>query len=122
MKLTHVKPDSGMNIIIVGCGKIGSAVARLLKGCDVKVVHHGERIPGCDALVCALAARKPVVTRARKGCVIVDLGMPPNCSPESGAVSLDDLKNWRREQTGAIDGAMRRAEEVISSGIGKLRL
>ena len=113
---------SAARIVVLGSGKIGSAVARLLKGCDVKVVHHGERIPRCDALVCALSARKPVVTRARKGCVIVDLGMPPNCSPESGAVSLDDLKNWRRAQTGAIDGAMRLAEEVISSEIGNLRL
>ena len=113
---------SAARIVVLGSGKIGSAVARLLKGYNVKVVHHGERIPRCDALVCALSARKPVVTRARKGCVIVDLGMPPNCSPESGAVSLDDLKNWRRAQTGAIDGAMSRAEEVISSEIGNLRL
>ena len=113
---------SSARIAVLGSGKIGTAVARLLKGCRVKVVHHGERIPRCDALVCALSARKPVVKRARKGCVIVDLGMPPNCAPEAGAVSLDDLKNWRRAQTGAIDGAMRRAGEVISSEIGNLRL
>jgi glutamyl-tRNA reductase len=64
--------------------------------------------------VCALAARKPVVTKPRKGCVILDLGMPPTCSPEAGAVSLDDLKNWRRAETGAQDEAMMRAAKVIA--------
>lgn len=109
-------------VAVLGSGKIGSAVAKMLKGRNVKVVHHGERIPRCDALVCALATRKPVVTRARKGCVIVDLGMPPNCAPGIGAVSLDDLKNWHRAQTGAIDGAMLRAEEVVSAELESLHL
>ena len=113
---------SAARIVVLGSGKVGSAVAGLLKGRNVKVVHHGGRIPRCDALVCALSLRDPVVVRRRKGCVIVDLGMPANCSPRSGAVSLDDLKNWRRTQTGAIEGAMRRADEVISSEIKKLRL
>ena len=113
---------SKARIAVLGSGKIGSAVAKLLKGANVKVVHHGERIPACDALVCALAARKPVVTKPRKGCVILDLGMPPNCSPDVGAVSLDDLKNWRRAETGALDEAMARAAKVIADEIKKLRV
>lgn len=109
-------------VAVLGSGKIGSAVAGMLKGGNVTVVHHGERIPRCDALVCALSTRKPVVTRPRKGCVVVDLGMPPNCASGAGAVSLDDLKNWRRAQTGAIDEAMARAESVIASELEGLRL
>ena len=109
-------------VVVLGSGKIGSAVAGLLAGRNVKVVHHGERIPRCDALVCALAVQKPVVSRPRKGCVIVDLGMPPNCAAASGAVSLDDLKNWRRSQTGAIGEAMSRAESVIASELEELHL
>lgn len=112
---------SKSRIAVLGSGEIGSAVAKLLKGKDVSVVHHGERIPACDALVCALAARKPVVTKPRKGCVILDLGMPPNCSPEAGAVSLDDLKNWRRAETGAQDEAMMRAAKVIADEAARLR-
>ena len=51
---------------------------------------------------------------------MVDLGMPPNCAPCVGAVSLDDLKNWRRRQTGAIDAALAKAEKVIVSELGSL--
>jgi glutamyl-tRNA reductase len=54
--------------------------------------------------------------------VILDLGMPPNCSPEAGAVSLDDLKNWCRAETGALDEAMVRAAKVIADEIKKLRV
>ena len=113
---------SKARIAVLGSGKIGSAVTKLLKGANVKVVHHGERIPACDALVCALAARKSVVTKPRKGCVILDLGMPPNCSPDVGAVSLDELKNWRRSETGALDEAMECAAKVIADEIKKLRV
>ena len=109
-------------IVVLGSGRVGAAVAKLLKGKNVKVVHHDERIPPCDALVCALASKKPVVTRPRKGCVIVDLGMPPNCAPGAGAVSLDDLKDWRRAETGALDEAMVRAEDVIASELASVRL
>ena len=109
-------------IVVLGSGKIGTAVAKLLKGGNVKVVHHGERIPPCDALVCALASRTPVVTSPRKGCVILDLGMPPNCSPEVGAVSLDELKNWRRTETGVLDEAMERASKVISAELEKIHV
>jgi glutamyl-tRNA reductase len=109
-------------IVVLGSGRVGSAVVKLLKGKNVKVVHHDERIPPCDALVCALASRKPVVNRPRKGCVIVDLGMPPNCAPEAGAVSLDDLKDWRRAETGALDAAMARAESVIADELAGVRL
>lgn len=109
-------------MVVLGSGRVGTAVARLLKGKNVKVVHHGERIPPCDALVCALASRKPVVNRPRKGCVIIDLGMPPNCAPDVGAVSLDDLKDWRRAETGALDEAMERAEDVIASELADIRL
>lgn len=109
-------------VVVLGSGKIGSAVAGMLKGRNVKMVHHGEKIPHCDALICALSAQKPVVTRPRKGCVVVDLGMPPNCTPASGAVSLDEIKNWRRAQTGAIDAAISRAESVIASELEGLRL
>jgi glutamyl-tRNA reductase len=109
-------------VVVLGSGKIGSAAAEMLKGCNVRVVHHGERIPHCDALICALSAQSPVVKRPRKGCVIVDLGMPPNCAPSAGAVSLDDLKNWRRAQTGAIDEAMALAEDVVASELKKSRI
>jgi len=109
-------------VVVLGSGRIGSAVAGMLKGCNVKIVHHGERIPRCDALVCALSTQDPVVTRPRRECVVVDLGMPPNCAPASGAVSLDELKNWRRSQTGAIDAAMSRAESIIASELECLRL
>lgn len=109
-------------IALLGSGKVGSAVAGLLKGCKVKIVHHGDRIPPCDVLVCALSAKEPHVTRPRKGCVVVDLGMPPNCAPCVGAVSLDDLKNWRRRQTGAIDAALAKAEKVIASELGALAI
>ena len=107
--------------MVLGSGKIGSSVAALLKGANVKIIHHGERIPPCDALVCALAAKNPVVKRARKGRIVLDLGMPPNCMPQVGAVSLDDLKNWRRAQTGSLDAALSRAETVIAEEIGKFR-
>ena len=40
----------------------------------------------------------------------------------SGAVSLDDLKNWRRSQTGAMTEAMARAESVIESELEGLHL
>ena len=104
-------------IAVLGAGAIGSAVACLLKGCNVTVVHHGEALPQCDALVCALAAPEPVVTEKVPGRLVIDLGMPPNCSPEAGAVSLDDLKNWRRAKSGALDEAMKRAEAVISAAL-----
>lgn len=109
-------------VVVLGSGRVGSAVAKLLKGKNVRVVHHDERIPPCDALVCALASKKPIVTRPRKGCVIVDLGMPPNCAPEAEAVSLDDLKDWRRAETGALDAAMARAESVIAAELAGVRL
>jgi siroheme synthase-like protein len=112
---------SKARIVVLGSGKIGSSVAALLKGANVKIIHHGERIPPCDALVCALAAKNPVVKRARKGRIVLDLGMPPNCTPQVGAVSLDDLKNWRRAQTGSLDAALSRAETVIAEEIGKFR-
>ncbi|MBO5940565.1 MAG: hypothetical protein J6R18_05160 [Kiritimatiellae bacterium] len=108
-------------IVILGSGKVGMAVAALLKGYDVKVVHHNEKVPRCDALICALSTKVPFVTRARKNCVIVDLGMPPNCSGGAGAVSLDELKKWRRAETGALDAAMAEAEAVIDSEAKTLR-
>ena len=54
--------------------------------------------------------------------MILDLGMPPICSPDVGAVSLDDLKNWRRSETGALDEAMACAAKVIADEIKKLRV
>jgi glutamyl-tRNA reductase len=113
---------ASVRTVVLGSGKIGSAVAGILKGKNVKVVHHGERIPPCEVLVCALSGAKPAVVRPRKGCVIVDLGMPPNCAPEVKAVTLDDLKNWHRAQTGAMDAAMARAERVVSAEIQGLGL
>ena len=83
------------------------------------VAHHGEALPPCDALVCALSAAEPVVTEAVPGRLVVDLGMPPNCTPSVGAVSLDDLKNWRRAETGALDEALKRAEAVIAAAIAE---
>lgn len=102
-------------IVVLGAGKVGSGVAALLKGRNVSLIHHGDGIPPCDALVCALAADDPVVTAHEEGRLVLDLGMPPNCAPEVGAVALDDLKNWRRAQTGALDEAMARAEAVIAA-------
>jgi len=104
-------------IVVLGSGAVGSAVARLLEGRHVTVVHHGEALPPCDALVCALSAAAPVVNEAVPGRLVLDLGMPPNCSPSVGAVSLDDLKNWRRAETGALDEALKRAEAVIAAAI-----
>ena len=104
-------------IAVVGGGSVGSAVAGLLKGHDVTVVHHGEAIPSCDVLICALSAPEPVVTEAVPGRLVLDLGMPPNCSPCVGAVSLDDLKNWRRAGNGSLDEAMERAEMVIKAAL-----
>ncbi len=105
-------------IVVLGSGAVGSMIADLLKGRDVRVVHHGEAIPQCDALFCTLAAGEPAVTAPIPGCrLVVDLGMPPNCAPCVGAVSLDDLKNWRRSQTGALDEAKRRANAVISAAL-----
>lgn len=104
-------------IAVLGGGAVGSAVMDLLKGRNVTVVHHGEALPPCDALVCALSSPEPAVTEAVPGRVVVDLGMPPNCAPCVGAVSLDDLKNWRRKETGAIDKAMMRANAVIAAAL-----
>ena len=104
-------------IVVLGAGKIGLGVSRLLKGRNVTIVHHGETIPPCEALVCALAASEPAVTEPREGTLVLDLGMPPNCAPEVGAVSLDDLKNWRRRETGALSEAMARAEAVIAAAL-----
>jgi len=106
-------------IVVLGSGAVGSAVAKLLKGRHVTVVHHGEALPPCDALVCALSAAEPVVTEAVPGRLVVDLGMPPNCAPSVDAVSLDDLKNWRRAETGALDEALKRAEAVIAAAIAE---
>ncbi len=100
-------------IAVLGSGALGASVARMLGGCDVAVVHHGEALPDCDALVCALSAPGPVVTSRVPGRVVLDLGMPPNCTEEVGAVSLDVLKDWRRAETGAVDAALAAADEVI---------
>ena len=110
---------SSARIVVLGSGAVGSAVAKLLEGRHVTVVHHGEALPPCDALVCALSAAAPVVTEAVPGRLVVDLGMPPNCAPSVGAVSLDDLKNWRRAETGALDEALKRAEAVIAAAIAE---
>lgn len=115
---------STAHVVVLGSGKIGNAVASLLNGGGnvradkVTVVHHGETIPPCDALVCALSATEPVVAARVAGRLVIDLGMPPNCSPDVGAVSLDDLKNWRRVETGALAEAMSRAETVIAANVG----
>ena len=106
---------SKAHIAVLGSGAVGNAICDLLKGRDVRRLHHGEPIGRCDVLFCALAATEPAVTEPMPGCLVVDLGMPPNCAPSVGAVSLDDLKNWRRAQTGALAEARRRAESVISS-------
>lgn len=100
-------------IVIMGTGKAGTAMAAALTGKNVTMIHHGEKIPPCEALVCALAAPEPVVTAPIEGCVVVDLGMPPNCSPEAGAVSLDELKNFRRAETGALAAAEAAATRII---------
>ena len=110
---------SSARIVVLGSGTVGFAVAKLLVGRHVTVVHHGEVVPPCDALVCALSAAEPVVTEAVPGRLVVDLGMPPNCAPSVGAVSLDDLKNWRRAETGALDEALKRAEAVIAAAIAE---
>jgi len=107
-------------VAVLGTGKIGASVAAGLKAGSVVAVHHGDPIPRCDALVCALAAGEPVVTEPIPGCLVVDLGMPPNCSPRVGAVSLDDLKNWRRAETGALDAAMALADSVIDSEVERM--
>ena len=104
-------------IVVLGAGKIGLGVAGLLKGRTVTVIHHGEDIPPCDVLVCALAASEPMVTEPQEGRLVIDLGMPPNCVPAVGAVSLDDLKNWRRAETGALDEALARAETIIAAAL-----
>ena len=105
-------------IVVLGSGQVGRGVADLLKGRNVTVVHHGEAIPPCEVLVCALAAKEPAVTTCVAGRLVLDLGMPPNCTAAVGAVSLDDLKNWRRAETGVLDEAMARAEDVIARRLG----
>lgn len=108
----HIDPETA-KICILGSGKLGTSVAEHLCGKNVRIVHHGEEIPACDALVCALSAPEPVVRESVPGRIVLDLGMPPNCSPEAGAVSLDELKDWRRMETGAADEAAKRAAAVI---------
>ena len=107
------------HVVVLGSGQIGAGVAERLKGGHVTVVHHGDEIPPCDAVVCALAAPAPVLTARVEGRIVLDLGMPPNCAPEVGAVSLDDLKNWRRAETGALDEALARAEAVIERALAE---
>ena len=102
-------------IVVLGAGQVGRGVADLLKGRNVTLIHHGEEIPPCEVLVCALATKEPVVTTRVEGRLVLDLGMPPNCASAVGAVSLDDLKNWRRAETGALNEAMTRAEAVIEA-------
>ncbi len=102
-------------IVVLGSGTLGTSVANLLRGSDVAVIHHGDEIPACDALVCALSASAPLVVDNVPGRLVLDLGMPPNCSPEVGAVSLDALKDWRRTETGAVDAAIARADDVIDA-------
>ena len=104
-------------IVVLGAGKIGLGVARLLKGRNVTIVHHGEAIPPCEVLVCALATAEPAVRAPQEGRLVLDLGMPPNCASAVGAVSLDDLKNWRRAETGALTEAMALAEAIITAAI-----
>ena len=107
------------HVVVLGSGRIGAGVAELLKDRHVTVVHHGEAIPPCDAVVCALSATAPVLTARVEGRLVIDLGMPPNCAPDVGAVSLDDLKNWRRAETGALDEALSRAEAVIDGALAE---
>ncbi len=102
-------------IVVLGSGTLGTSVANLLRGSDVAVIHHGDEIPACDALVCALSASEPLVVTNVPGRLVLDLGMPPNCSPEVGAISLDVLKDWRRTETGAVDAAIARADDVIEA-------
>ena len=102
-------------IVILGAGQVGRGVAYLLKGRNVTVIHHGEEIPSCEVLVCALAVKDPAVTTRVEGRLVLDLGMPPNCTPAVGAVTLDDLKNWRRTETGALAAAVARADAVIET-------
>ncbi len=110
------KCDLGQaRIVVLGSGQVGRGVADLLKDRNVTVIHHGEEIPPCEVLVCALAAKEPVVTARMEGRLVLDLGMPPNCTASVGAVSFDDLKNWRRAETGALNEAMSRAEAVIEA-------
>lgn len=108
---------SSARIAVLGAGTLGTSVAALLKGCNVTMLHHGDAVPECDALVCALAADRPVVTAAVPGRIVVDLGMPPNCSPDVGAVSLDALKDWRRAETGSVGDAIARADAVIAEAL-----
>lgn len=108
-------------IVVLGSGRIGMAVAAHLKGYDVRIIHHNEKVPRCDAIICALSVKEPFITKARKNCIIIDLGMPPNCSDGIGAVSLDDLKKWRRAETGALDVAISKAEEIINTEVVSLR-
>lgn len=113
---------SRARVAVLGAGSVGRGVAALLKGRDVAIVHHGETVPPCDALVCALAAKEPAVTERVPGRLVLDLGMPPNCSPEVGAVSLDDLKNWRRAETGSLDAALSTADAVIAEALKDLEV
>lgn len=115
------KRDLGQaRIVVLGSGQVGRGVVDLLKGRNVAVIHHGEEIPPCEVLVCALATEEPVVTTRVEGRLVLDLGMPPNCASAVGAVSLDDLKNWRRVETGALDEAMARAEIVITTHLEEM--
>lgn len=104
-------------IVILGSGALGTSVANLLRGKDVTVIHHGDEVPKCDVLVCALSATAPVITERVPNRLVLDLGMPPNCATGVGAVSLDVLKDWRRRETGAIDEAVGRADCVIDAEV-----
>ena len=116
------KCDLGQaRIVVLGSGQVGRGVADLLKDRNVTVIHHGEEIPPCEVLVCALATKEPVVTTHVEGRLVLDLGMPPNCASAVGAVSLDDLKNWRRAETGALATALARADAVIAAHLKDVR-
>ena len=108
-------------VVVLGSGEAGRAVAGLLSGKNVSIVHHGDALPPCDALVCALAAPEPVVLTAIPGCTVIDLGMPPNCAPAVGAVSLDDLKNMRRANNGALAKARETANGIIAANIASIK-
>lgn len=108
-------------IVVMGAGKAGTAVAAALAGKNVTVIHHDDEIPPCDALVCAMSSPEPVLRSPIEGCVVVDLGMPPNCAPSVGAVSLDELKNFHRSETGALAKAVSEAERIIAEHISSVK-
>lgn len=127
----HVGDLRGTSVAVVGAGKMGSLVARRLKGegCKSIVVLNREgmtglteAIAGADIVVTSTGAQNFVLavenvsaamrTRPERPLFIVDIAVPRDCDPdvaEIDGVSIVDVDGLR----GVVDVTLERRREAI---------